>query len=126
MHNADDTRKAPRRGVHTSECCTDTSCDSGLRNHYYEGKRLTADVFRVEQKYIIERRRLLNRALHGWGVVYGLGIRLHEPRLHITPGLALDECGRELVPCFGCRPGQVQGSGRIGDGLELVAKFTRR
>ena len=48
-----------------SECCSDAACDSGLRNNYFEGKRLTADAFRVEQDYLIDRRRLLNRAIHG-------------------------------------------------------------
>lgn len=88
-------------------CCTDAPCDSGLRNQYFEGKRLTADSFRVEQSYLLERRRLLNRAIHGWGVVYGYGLRRAQASGHRTqddsgaleigPGLALDECGRELL-----------------------------
>ncbi len=89
------------------ECCTDAPCDSGLRNQYFEGKRLTADSFRVEQSYALERRRLLNRAIHGWGVVYGYALKPAPAqdghtqdqwgRLQIGPGLALDECGRELL-----------------------------
>nr|WP_315249413.1 hypothetical protein [uncultured Duganella sp.] len=89
------------------ECCTDAPCNAGLRNQYFEGKRLTVDSFRVEQDYTIERRRLLNRAIHGWGVVFGYPIR-SEPvpadrsgktsgRLLIGSGLALDPCGRELL-----------------------------
>ncbi|MFO1207188.1 MAG: hypothetical protein U1E63_15940 [Burkholderiales bacterium] len=70
-----------------------------------KGKRLTADSFQVEQSYLLERRRLLNRTIHGWGVVYGYAVKpaalaSHEEgsgRLEIGPGLALDECGRELV-----------------------------
>jgi hypothetical protein len=90
-----------------SECCTDLRCESGLRNNYYEGKRLTPEMFRVEQQYLLERRRLLNRAIHGWGVVYGFAIafldqkdKRREPsssRLTVGPGLALDSCGRELL-----------------------------
>jgi len=80
------------------ECCSDAGCDSGLRNRYFEGKRLTADAFRVEQDYLIDRRRLLNRAIHGWGVVYGFAIaRGKDGGLEIGAGLALDTCGRELV-----------------------------
>ena len=92
-----------------SQCCDDDGCGPGLRNNYYLGKRLTPDSFRVEQNYLIERRRLLNRALYGWGVVYGYAVTAADPasggetpsgRLAIGPGLALDECGRELVhPC---------------------------
>lgn len=90
-----------------AECCTDPDCGSGLRNNYYDGKRLTPDAFRVEQRYLVQRRHLLNRAIHGWGVVYGYAIAIspsdegaRAPRsrqLTIGAGLALDECGRELV-----------------------------
>jgi hypothetical protein len=88
------------------ECCTDLRCESGLRNNYFEGKRLTPEMFRIEQRYLQERRQLLNRSIHGWGVVYGYGIRAEasdgyqasESRsLKVGPGLALDECGRELL-----------------------------
>jgi hypothetical protein len=99
-------KRSPTRGA-KRECCIDAPCDSGLRNEYFEGKRLTADSFRVEQSYLVERRRLLNRAIHGWGVVYGYAVkpaRTADPyekdaaeALEIGPGLALDECGRELL-----------------------------
>ena len=89
------------------ECCSDGPCDSGLRNQYFEGKRLTVDSFRVEQKYQLERRHLLNRAIHGWGVVQGYAIGAGEQAdpnsvdvlkaLEIGAGLALDKCGRELL-----------------------------
>jgi hypothetical protein len=88
------------------ECCTDSKCESGLRSSYYSGKRLTADSFRLEQRYHVERRHLLNRAIHGWGVVYGYGVAAastsdcHDEgsgRLRIDAGLALDRCGRELL-----------------------------
>ncbi len=96
----------PTRSART-ECCSDPDCGSGLRNNYFEGKRLTPDTFRVEHSYSAERRRLLNRAIHGWGVVYGYHISADPPstgtsarvarRLKVGAGLALDECGRELV-----------------------------
>jgi hypothetical protein len=52
---------------------------------------------------MLGRRHLLNRAIHGWGVVYGyeLGASDHKQegvgQLKVGPGLALDKCGRELV-----------------------------
>jgi hypothetical protein len=79
------------------DCCKELECESGRRNNYFEGKRLTADSFRVEQRYLIERRHLLNRAVFGWGVVYGFAITSANGSLKIGPGLALDECGRELL-----------------------------
>jgi hypothetical protein len=96
--------KTTTRSTTHLECCTELECESGLRNNYFEGKRLTADSFRVEQAYMLERRRLLNRAIHGWGVVYGYAITPSQPakgmgqgRLKIGAGLALDKCGRELL-----------------------------
>jgi hypothetical protein len=81
-----------------AECCTDLENESGCRNNYFDGKRLTTDSFRVEQRYLLERRHLLNRAIHGWGVVYGFAVSVESGgRLKIGPGLALDECGRELL-----------------------------
>ena len=81
-------------------CCTDDPCDAGLRNQYFEGKRLTAESFRVEQRYALERRRLLNRALHGWGVVHGFALSADRDgagTLQVGAGLALDALGRELL-----------------------------
>ncbi len=104
------THKTPGR-----ECCSDARCESRLRNNYFEGKRLTADSFRVEQKYSLERRHLLNRAIHGWGVVFGYAVKAaaagppivvkagqekkpaSRNTLNIGAGLALDVCGRELL-----------------------------
>jgi hypothetical protein len=87
-----------------SECCTDTECHSGQRNRYFLGKHLTPDSYEIEQRYGIERRRLINRAVIGWGVVYGWPIALEPASARGTPaglrlgaGLALDQCGRELV-----------------------------
>lgn len=88
------------------DCCTDTRCDSGRRNRYYSRKRITPDTWQVEQNYQQQRRHLLNRAIHGWGVVYGLALDIEkgnpcsddgEQRVMVKPGLALDPCGRELL-----------------------------
>jgi hypothetical protein len=107
MQTTDKTRTSPRPRKAPAECCADLTCESGLRNNYYEGKRLTPDSFKVEQRYLIERRQLLNRAIHGWGVVYGYAMKMSSAAggaakqltrlLAIGPGLALDACGRELL-----------------------------
>ncbi|MGH8235853.1 MAG: hypothetical protein ACREXP_02385 [Steroidobacteraceae bacterium] len=89
----------------TGDCCSDQHCDSGRRNRFYPNKRTTPDTWQVEQDYQQQRRRLLNRAIHGWGVVYGFAlVAVEEDRcsgdggkgIAIGPGLALDPCGREL------------------------------
>src|SRR5258708_31612060 len=122
--NSPNTNKTAQ---HTkTECCTESKCESGLRNNYFEGKRLTADSFRLEQKYQVERRHLLNRAIHGSGVVYGYGITAvpaDDPkhkfacRLKIRGGLALDQCGRELL--------QTDKSIKVDDELIVLDKVSR-
>lgn len=105
MNDPTNYKTAPHNS-RSKDCCPESECASGLRNNYFEGKRLTADSFSVEQKYLLGRRQLINRALHGWGVVYGYAIKAVPPNgaeanyachLKIGPGLALDECGRELL-----------------------------
>src|SRR5205823_1426333 len=92
-------RKSAKPRTVRRECCADDPCTSGSRNNYYSGKRLTADAFRVEQRYLVERRHLLNRAIHGWGVVYGYPVEMARP----------DPC------CPGAEAGQLV----IGEGLGL-------
>lgn len=87
---------------HESGCmCTD--CTSGKRNRFFRGKNMKAGEFQLEQSYAIEKRRLLARAIAGWGVVYGLtleGPRSSEPdaaALKVRRGMALDRHGRDAM-----------------------------
>jgi len=86
------------------ETCCDDECSSGARNKYFVGKRLSPESFRNEQHYHIGRRRLLNRAIHGCGIVQGFTIETAPVeggklaiQLLLGPGLALDAAGRELL-----------------------------
>jgi len=68
------------------------------RNNYFLGKVLTTDDLHAEQEYVNEKQRLLNRLIHGVGVLCGLTVRTQQgSRLTITAGVALDSCGREIV-----------------------------
>ncbi|HEX8241780.1 MAG TPA: hypothetical protein VF574_18745 [Allosphingosinicella sp.] len=68
------------------------------RNRYFSGKLLTVADYALEQRYHIERRWLINRMLHGWGVVSGLEVGPRaEGGWRISAGMALDRAGRELV-----------------------------
>lgn len=81
-----------------TECCKDSPCGSGLRNNYFVGKARTPATYQVEQAYSLERRRLLNRTIHGWGVVFGLKVEARDGGvLSVGEGLALDARGRELL-----------------------------
>ncbi len=69
------------------------------RPAFFEGQRLTAADLTAAADYARVMRRLHNRALHGWGVVTGLGVS--GPRgarsVYVDAGLALDGSGRELL-----------------------------
>lgn len=68
------------------------------RNRYYYGKLLTEQDFRLEQRYMNDKRRLINRFLHGTGIVAGFQVvRLDEKSVSVEAGIALDGTGREIV-----------------------------
>lgn len=68
------------------------------RNRYFYGKLLTVDDFQAEQKYMNDKRRLLNRFLYGCGVVSGMNVvRVDDTTVSVEMGLALDFSGREIV-----------------------------
>jgi len=68
------------------------------RNRYFYGKLLTVRDFESEQKYFNAKRRLLNRLLHGTGIVSGLQVvRVDDKTVSVEPGVALDQLGREVV-----------------------------
>lgn len=75
-------------------------CSPGLRNRYFRGKLLTVADYKAEQAYLIGRRRLVTRTLHGSGVASGFEVEQTGPaRLAIGSGIAFDCHGRELVAC---------------------------
>lgn len=68
------------------------------RNQYYYGKLITQQDFVSEQQYMNDKRRLINRFLHGVGVAAGLQVvRLDDRSFSLEAGLALDETGREIL-----------------------------
>lgn len=71
------------------------------RNNYFCGKMMTARDFQDEQCYFNEKRWLMNRTVHGWGVVCGLDVKSTKDNkgVEVTPGLAIDCCGREILVC---------------------------
>lgn len=68
------------------------------RNRYFYGKLLSVDDFDAEQRYMNDKRRMLNRFLHGTGVVCGLQVvEVDDVTVSLEMGLALDFSGREIV-----------------------------
>jgi hypothetical protein len=68
------------------------------RNNYFYGKLMTVRDFQLEQVYLNGKRWLLNRLLFGDGTVCGLEVSSdNPPKIDIKSGIALDQCGREIV-----------------------------
>ncbi len=79
--------------------CCDLICFE--RPNYFCGHLLTDTDLSTEQHYAIEKRKLHNRTLHGWGVVCGLRMTC-DPEcggVMIDEGYAIDDCGNDLVVC---------------------------
>jgi hypothetical protein len=71
------------------------------RPRFFAGQVLTeADLNRLEQ-YVIDKNRLHNRYLHGWGVVCGLEVVCHPcgDRVTVRSGYALSPCGDDIIVC---------------------------
>lgn len=71
------------------------------RGKYFHGMLMTDRDFTEEQRYHVEKMKLHNRMLHGWGVVRGLGMtpKADKKSIIIDPGLALDCNGNEIFVC---------------------------
>lgn len=68
------------------------------RNSFYPGKLLTARDFEAEQRYMNDKRRLMNRLFGGSGIVAGLGVIMaDDASVILQAGCALDASGREIV-----------------------------
>jgi hypothetical protein len=78
------------------ECSCD-KLEAPRRNNYFYGKLLDDDNLRLEQTYLNRKRWMLNRLALGKGVVCGLNVTWTQDRVRISPGVAIDGCGREIV-----------------------------
>ena len=72
-----------------------------VRNRYYYGKLLDVFQFELESDYLNHKRWLLNRLVSGYGVLCGLDVHVAPPdagrALVVTPGVALDRAGHEII-----------------------------
>lgn len=69
------------------------------RLNYYNGQRLEASDLKLEQEYHIRIRRWLNKSLYPPGIAEGLEVKAEDGTLNVfvSPGLALDFEGREII-----------------------------
>jgi hypothetical protein len=83
--------------------------DPYKRTNYTYGLVLGVDEFVQEQTYFIERDRIHNRGLHGYGTVCGLAVSVQDagagvgPEVIVSAGLAVNPQGQEIrVPLDQC------------------------
>ena len=67
------------------------------RNRFFSGKLLTVEDLALEQEFVREKLKRHNRHLHGFGVVFGLEVSRSGSAVVISPGLAIDCQGNEIV-----------------------------
>lgn len=81
----------------------DSALDPRKRVHYSTGLVLGVDEFQQEQLYFLEKDRLHQRALHGYGTVCGLAVEVKAtdggPEVVVEPGLALNPRGDVIRVC---------------------------
>ncbi|HXQ39028.1 MAG TPA: hypothetical protein VN843_33825, partial [Anaerolineales bacterium] len=70
------------------------------RRNYAYGMVLGVEDFQEEQGYFIDRMRVHNRALHGYGTVSGLEVSNPEDTaasIIVNAGVAIDSMGNEII-----------------------------
>jgi hypothetical protein len=68
-----------------------------IRVNYFAGQLLSTADLQAEQQYVLDRLRLRNRHLHGWGVVDGLAVSASGPSaVDVEPGYAIDCFGDDI------------------------------
>lgn len=73
------------------------STDTVSRVNYFEKQFLRVDEFRDEQLYQLGLRRRHNITQHTWGIVSGLELANQDGAAVVSPGIAIDGYGRELL-----------------------------
>src|SRR5687767_13212850 len=71
--------------------------ESPRRNRYFYGKLLDEAHLRMEQEYFNRKRWMLNRLSLGSGVLCGLAVQPRDGKIHVGPGVAIDNAGREII-----------------------------
>jgi len=101
-HRATRPATAAQGATAHAASCTCPVC-AGLhtfvRPRFFAGQLLTDTELTGLTTYMLDKQRLHNRYLHGYGVVCGLQVECDGcgPGVIVRPGYALDQCGNDLV-----------------------------
>jgi hypothetical protein len=88
---------------------------------FFPGKLLTTEDLAQEQHYLREKQKRHNRTLHGFGVVSGLRVSSRSAEIIISPGIALDCEGNEIVIEA---PQTLSPQAQSGSGMYISIRFT--
>lgn len=72
------------------------------RPRFFAGQLLTDEDLNRLDRYIVEKNKLHNRYLHGWGVVCGLEVSCDpcdKTSVAVKTGYAIAPCGDDIVVC---------------------------
>jgi len=67
------------------------------RNHFFYGLLMDVARFEKDARYANAKRSLINRMIVGRGVVCGLNVEADGDNIVISPGIAIDGWGREII-----------------------------
>lgn len=102
-----------------------------VKNKYFYGKLMTVRDFDTEQKYFDRKRHLINRLIHGVGIVCGLDVSIiKDPmdgkiKANLNRGVALDCCGNEIVVEERCENWEIEGFFKNGQNNYLYIKYDK-
>src|SRR5689334_9192477 len=94
------TRSPGKTECEPCACPTCGGLECLCRPRFFAGQLLTDETFNSLDHYIIEKNKLHNRYLHGWGVVCGLEVVCGPcNQVTVRPGYALSPCGDDIIVC---------------------------
>jgi hypothetical protein len=75
------------------------SLSTFVRPRFFAGQLLTDTELRLLEQYAIDKHRLHNVHLHGWGVVCGLQVLCDDcgNDVKVQSGYAIDPCGNDII-----------------------------
>ncbi len=93
--------KQKKQNTQIDPCPTCGELQCLCRPRFFAGQLLTEEDLNRLDRYIVEKNKLHNRHLHGWGVVGGLEVLCHpcKDRVAVTSGFAISPCGEDIVIC---------------------------
>ena len=92
---------APMSSTHAPGCVCPVCAglQTFVRPRFFAGQLLTDSELTALTQYVVDKQRLHNVYLHGWGVVCGLQVECDGcgPGVLVRPGYAIDPCGYDIV-----------------------------